>query len=272
MSLLKIDVESLKIAYRNPRIHLKPVSAMITYEENMLATGDEDGIVKIWDMRQEKECFSLHDNEDFISDMSYNPGQKLLLAAGGGGYLSVFNPRKGRLEARSDHMDDELLSVKWICGGKNAIVGTTEGVLNFWKAGDWGNISTRFPGHPESVDSIVVIDEHTVVTGSSDGMLRIVSCLPNQLLGLVGEHGDFPIESVRMSRNKNFLASASHDNRIKFWNIDYLFEDEEDEGEQAPMEVEEMEEVDNSGRSVGFGGTELSKKKEKKKQFFSGLE
>ena len=182
--------------------------------------------------------------------------------------------------------EDELLSVAWFRGGRNAVCGTQEGVLNIWTAGDWGNISTRFPGHPESIDALCMVDEETVVTGSSDGMLRIVSLLPNRLLGLVGEHGDFPIEQIRMSFNKSLLASCSHDSRVKFWNIDYLFEDEDDEdddeeggnedddGDAAPMDLvdERPGQIDNRGKQVDRADKQqLSKNKQKKQQFFSGI-
>ncbi len=56
----------------------------------------------------------------------------------------------------------------------------------------------RFPGHPESVDAIVKFDEDTVITGSSDGVVRILNVLPNKLLGVVGEHVDMPIEKLAL--------------------------------------------------------------------------
>lgn len=281
MALLMTDVATGKEAFRNNRAMLKPISALEVWGEpadgpGMVATGDEDGVVKVWDMRQAKEVYTLHDNEDYICDLSYHAGRRELLASGGDGYLSVFNMRRGKLEARSDNMDDELLSVCWFRGGKNAICGTQEGVLNIWTAGDWGNISTRFPGHPESIDTICPLDEDTVVTGSSDGILRIVSLLPNRLLGLVGEHGEFPIEEIQMSFNKSLLGSCSHDNSVKFWNIDYLFEedDEGDEQDGGEMDLGEDDLVaDNRGKHTARPGEEvLSKNKQKKKEFFSGLE
>ncbi len=33
-------------------------------------------------------------------------------------------------------------------------------------------MSDRFPGHPDSVEAILKIDEDTVLTGSSDGLIR----------------------------------------------------------------------------------------------------
>ncbi len=72
-----------------------------------------------------------------------------------------------------------------------------------------------FPGHPKSIDSLLVIDEDTVVSGSSDGLLRIVQLYPHKLLGVVGEHGEYPIECVRLSGDKTVLGSSSHDQSVK---------------------------------------------------------
>lgn len=38
----------------------------------------------------------------------------------------------------------------------------------------------------------------------------------------MGEHADFPIERIRLSRDGNLIASCSHDQTVKFWNIEHL--------------------------------------------------
>ena len=51
---------------------------------------------------------------------------------------------------------------------------------------------------------------------------RAVHILPNRLVGVVGEHEDFPVENLSKSHCGRFLASCSHDQKIKFWNIEEL--------------------------------------------------
>ena len=43
-------------------------------------------------------------------------------------------------------------------------------------------------GHPSSVDAILKYDEDSVLTGCSDGLIRILSLQPNKMLGIIGEH------------------------------------------------------------------------------------
>ena len=48
--------------------------------EHFLATGDEEGGVKLWDLRQSKELFSWQENDDFISELLLSPENNALLA------------------------------------------------------------------------------------------------------------------------------------------------------------------------------------------------
>jgi hypothetical protein len=66
--------------------------------------------VKLWDLRKPKPVFEWKDNEDYISSFCIHEEKNTLLATGADGFLSVFHLRKGKLEARSDNMEDELLS------------------------------------------------------------------------------------------------------------------------------------------------------------------
>jgi WD repeat-containing protein 55 len=125
------------------------------------------------------------------------------------------------------------------------------------------------------------------VTGSSDGLLRLISLEPNKLLGVVGEHSDLPVEALELSRDRKYIVSASHDNKIKFWNIEYLYDDGDDEEEgNAKMMDTGKDDVDahdggdededgDDDRDEGSNNskaTQNQSKKSRKGAFFSGLE
>ena len=57
-------------------------------------------------------------------------------------------------------------------------------------------------GHPASVDALAEFDADTLLTGSSDGVIRIVSILPNKMLGVVGEHDAYPVERLSLSHDR----------------------------------------------------------------------
>lgn len=43
--------------------------------------------------------------------------------------------------------------------------------------------------------------------------------LPNRVLAVIGEHEGFDIERVRITHDRRFVASASHDQSIRFWSL-----------------------------------------------------
>ena len=67
--------------------------------------------------------------------------------------------------------------------GRKVVCGSQEGVLDIFDYSDIEDISDRFPGHPSSVDALLPLDDDIVMTGSSDGVIRIISILPNKMLG-----------------------------------------------------------------------------------------
>jgi len=123
----------------------------------------------------------------------------------------------------------------------------------------------------------VKIDEDTVLTGSSDGIVRVIGVLPNKMLGVVGEHGDMPVERMALSLDRTSLATASHDHTIKLWDVKDLFEeggaglrnsgdgdgDASLRAELGGAAVDEGDESDESD-SEGGGGKRKRKNKEKK--------
>lgn len=206
--------------------HESPIYSMVVTGENFLATGDDDGNLKLWDLRQQKAVMEVRESEEFISDIAVDDAKRTLLTTSGEGTLTAFNLRRKKLDTQSELFDSEFLSLAIVKGGQKVVCGCGMGELNIFSWGEWGNISDRFPGHPMSVDCMVPLTDEIICTGSCDGMIRAVNILPNRFLGIVGEHpGDFPVENLSLSRDKHWLASCSHDQKIKFWDVDSIKEE-----------------------------------------------
>ncbi|KAL1916058.1 uncharacterized protein VTP21DRAFT_6062 [Calcarisporiella thermophila] len=267
-SIQAIDLNSCQIVSTKPESHENPINTLLALDENILATGDDAGIIKLWDIRQGTEVMKYSEHEDFIADMTFCEERRSLIVAGGDGYLSVWDIRKPDLVAMSDNQEDELLSVEILKDGKKVVVGSQEGILNLWTWGDWGDVSDRFLGHPNSIDAICRVDEDTIVTGSSDGIIRVIGILPNKFHGIIGEHEDFPVEQIKMSWDKRYLASCSHDAVVRFWDVRYLFESEEEE--ETKDEQKDEDENDTGGMEVDEEGSGSKKRRKNKKEKNAG--
>ncbi|KAJ2713439.1 WD repeat-containing protein jip5 [Coemansia spiralis] len=227
-----MDVETGAEVARFAAAHDKPVNIVKFVNEQVVATGDEAGCVKLWDTRQSKLAFAHAEHVDYISDLAFCAEKRHLLAASGDGCLSVYDVRKAKPFQVSANQDDELLSLAIIRGGKKVVTGQTDGVLGIFSYGQFGDVSDRFPGHPQSIDTICKLTEDLCVTGSSDGLLRIVQFFPHKLVGIAGDHQALPVEKVVLSHDQQWLASCSHDHMVHFWDIGYIFNDGSDSESQ----------------------------------------
>mmetsp|Transcript_22499 Transcript_22499/g.32854 ORF Transcript_22499/g.32854 Transcript_22499/m.32854 type:complete len:389 (-) Transcript_22499:160-1326(-) len=251
--------------------HQVPINKCLLLDNNCLTTGDDSGCVKIWDVRTNSEVSTFHVQEDYISGFSFNSDASTLLCTSGDATLCAYDIRKRLTKTssstttsnavkQSDAQESEIHSVEILKHGRKVICGTQDGVILIFSWGRWGDCSDRFPGHPQTVDCMLKVDESTVITGSSDGLLRVVSIHPNKILGVIGDHDDFPVEGMCASRDRKILGTFSHDDVIRFWDIS-MFDgdvDETDMGEECtekmPADEEEWEDADEEEMSQGNSG------------------
>ena len=232
-----LDIETQTCIGTYEDAHDYAVSRLCTISENMFASGDDEGVVKLWDRRKPTSIRQWQENEDFIADLSYVPDKKTLLVAGGDGYLTVLDIRKPDLIARSDNMESDILCLDVVKEGRKVVCGFQDGVLGLFSWGDWGDMSDRFVGHPASIDTLVALTDEIVLTGSADGLVRAMSILPNKFLGIVGDAGEgYPVERMRVSDGGKWLVCCSHDDRVRFWDIENAFEDGSDDDEAVEEE------------------------------------
>lgn len=284
-SILSTDANSGQAIARLENAHSDGINALRMISPSVIATGDDSGGIKVWDVRQQICCAHYEgQHEDFIADFEYSETNNVLLAVSGDGTMSAMDLRNtSQILGQSENQEDELLSVVLMKGESKVVCGSQGGILNIFSYGTWDDISDRFPGHPQSVDTLVKIDDETLFSGSSDGMIRVVSVLPNKLLGVVGEHMDCPIERLALSPDSRLLSSVSHDNTIKLWDVGYITHEEEESPAQsegaANMTIpafEQGEEAMEDSDEESKGKKEKKKKKDKgniapKNNFFQDL-
>ncbi|KIJ63633.1 hypothetical protein HYDPIDRAFT_113126 [Hydnomerulius pinastri MD-312] len=241
----------------------------------MFCTGDDDGVIKLWDPRKSQEIRRHSHHFDFISDFLWLGDKKQLISTSGDGTLSVIDVRGKKPEpfAQSEDQEDELLSIVAIKNESKVVVGTQLGILSIFNRNQgWGDCVDRVPGHPQSIDALCAIpssypsSHSTILTGSSDGLLRAVQLFPTKLLGVVADHGSFPIERLAVDQNGEgrWVGSAGHEDTLKMTDLKDVFEDEnsdDDENANAPSDEEasadrEGVEVENTQAQAPSDGGE----------------
>lgn len=168
------------------------------------------------------------------------------MAASGDGCLSGWNLAKGDVDGISENLNDEILSLALMPDGERLLCGTQDGVVNLFEWGAWGEPVGSYRGHPASISSIVVVDNNSVFTGSSDGLIRVVQVAPHKIYGVFGDCGDLPVEELRLSHDNSLLASVSHDLAVRFWDVREYFVDEMEADDDDDDDIDEKDDDSDS--------------------------
>jgi len=298
-SIFRLDTETGSVVSKWDKAHSSAPSRILPIEQNLFASGDDDGVISLWDPRrptdsnsavrtyshhfdwitsmlwcthlappktakltkeeqekkklreekkrkrkQKKSNLYGEDEEEEEANVTQTQRERLVVTSGDG-TLSVIDVRAGKSGAEvSEDQEDELLSIASVKQNSKLVVGTQLGILSLW-APTKGLLDhvDRIPGHPASVDTMCTLDDDTILTGSSDGLVRVVQILPHKLLGIVADHGGMPVE--RIARCGSWMASIGHGAEIKLTDLAPLLE--EDDGED-----------DEDGEAQALGVTNLS--------------
>ncbi|KAL5707264.1 WD domain repeat-containing protein 55 [Ranunculus cassubicifolius] len=224
-SILATDVETGATIARLDDAHEAAVNRLVNLTETTIASGDDDGCIKVWDTRQRTCCNTFEAHEEYISDMTFAADSMKLLVTSGDGTLSVCSLRKNKVLTQSEFSEDEPLSVVIMKNGRKVVCGTQNGVLLLYSWGHFKDCSDRFTGfQSNSIDVLLKLDEDRLITGSENGLISLVGILPNRIIQPIAEHSEYPVERLAFSHDKKFLGSISHDQMLKFWDMEELLQ------------------------------------------------
>ncbi|CAH1644965.1 unnamed protein product [Spodoptera littoralis] len=214
-----VQTEKLKRCYENA--HDEPIYRLVNLDNNKIVTGDDGGTVKLWDMRKPDPIFNIKIGEEHVSDMITNDAQKYLVCASGDGVLTSIDLKGSKIFTTSEEYDSELTCLGLFRSDTKLLVASSIGKLYLFNWKEFGLHSDEYIGQKHAIQCMVPITQNIVVTSGEDGVLRAAHMFPQRQLGVVGQHR-LPVERLDISHDGQYIASCSHDNDVKFWNISYF--------------------------------------------------
>ena len=94
-----------------------------------------------------------------------------------------------------------------------------------------------------------------IATGSSDGLVRLVQLFPTKVLGVVADHGEFPVERIKMDMggdeglHSRWLGSVSHDEVLRMTDLGDALEDSDGEGDDKEKDERNDDDSDEEGET-----------------------
>ena len=121
---------------------------MANVNENLFATGDDGGVLKLWDMRQRTNdpVFTLKEVEDYISSIVTNDQCRYLLMTSGDGFLTTINIPQKKLYVQSEVYEEEMTCMGIFRKDSKLVVGSSKGNFYTFNWGQFGYHCDAFTG------------------------------------------------------------------------------------------------------------------------------
>lgn len=224
-SIMVTDFETGKLKRFWDKAHDEPIYTITVLDENLVASGDDGGTVSLFDLRVKGNdpIFSLKEVDDYISCIITNNQKKLLVCTSGDGYVTTLNIGSRKMFVQSEPYEEELTCAGIYRNESKVVVGSSKGNFYTFNWGEFGYHNDAFSGPLTPISLMLPITERIAITAGEEGVIRAMHLVPGRVLGIVGQHS-LAVETMDICSNGEFIASSSHDNDIKFWNIKY-FED-----------------------------------------------
>lgn len=229
-----IDSNTYLVVRKQSGAHDSAVYSLAAKDNTLLASGDDEGIVKLWDLRQRSLAAQFEEQEGFVAQLLFVPSSPHeLIAVGSCGYVASLDIRKGELIARSDPVPHEPTCATLTKGDGLCIVGTEDGTLEIFHVGDWAeplsSVNLSGGGSDVGVQALQTLSpNHSVLfAGSDDGFVRVMSIEPTTAAEVLVEHVDASVERMAISRDRQLLGSVGQDKMLKFSPIGHLFAENE---------------------------------------------
>ncbi|CAL8140701.1 unnamed protein product [Orchesella dallaii] len=221
------DVEAgLKLERTIKNATTAPVSSLYIIDEHLLASGDDDGNVLIWDNRSQTPntpSTSLRLGEDAITSMVTNIDKRVLVCASEEGAIYALKIRGGKVQVESEIYDYEFNCSCVFKQEAKLAVGDGKGdvyIFNWDEFGKHSDIVTGI-GRGEAINAMIPITEKIILSGGDDGFIRAFNFFPQKYLGVVGKVGH-PVEKMDVCNDGHLIASIGADETVKFWNVAYF--------------------------------------------------
>ncbi len=262
--------------YQVVRKFRKVTSVSFSTDVRYVASGHENGQIKIWEIKTGELLNVLWATKVFggIIDVEFSPDGRFIAACQDDERLRVWRFPDYREKFLEGH-ERAVYSLAFDPVTGHLVSAGVDGRVRIWDI-ETGETIREIKAHEKAIMSVAVTEDgRTLITGSKDNTIRIWELATGRRVAELLGHGK-QVNSVAVNSNVTLLASGSDDGTVRIWDISGLglcdnisltpvpfypaklngeawFEDESGDGALAPGEKGKfMITISNVGEGVAF--------------------
>lgn len=184
----------------------------------LLATGDTDGSVCLWDVTTGQQLLICQGHTSWVYAVNFSPDSQMLASSGLDQTIRVWNVRTGESYRMLQGHTDSVWSIAFSPDGYTLASGSADQTIRLWTVRT-GECLKILQGHTNWIASVSYsLDGNTLVSGSFDQTIKVWDLITGQCLKTL--HGTTQIWSVALSPDGRTLASGGEDCTVQLWDLD----------------------------------------------------
>ena len=193
-------------------------SVAISSDGQLLATGDLDGNIRLWQMQTGQQLLTLKGHSAWVRSIAFSPQGDILASGGADHLVKLWNVSDSQCFRTYTGHTKGVYSVTFSPDGQTVASGSQDGTVKLWDI-DTGESLKTLQGHTNWVLSVAFSPQgKTLVSGSADQTVRFWDCRTGRSLRTLQGHTD-GVCSVALTRDGKTLASGSADQTVRFWDV-----------------------------------------------------
>ncbi|EDX87892.1 hypothetical protein S7335_5605 [Synechococcus sp. PCC 7335] len=164
------------------------LSVAFSPDGKLLATGDINHEIQIWQSADGKPLLSLTMDEGWVWSVAFSPNGKLI-AGSANGAVHLWHVQNGELVQCFDDYSDRVFCVSFSPDGKLLATGSEDRQVKVWDL-KTGHLLHQLKGHTDEVRSVAFLPTQqpssTLASASYDGTVRLWHAIKGECLAVLG--------------------------------------------------------------------------------------
>ncbi len=190
-------------------------------EDEILASGDDDGTVRLWNLNQSDTQRTLGSHLLGVSSVEFCQEGQILASGGRDATIKLWDMQNhGELLDTLKGHEFGVNAVACSPNGKILASGSDDHTIRLWDLKNPGTVIATLRGHTDDVNSIAFSrDGSLLASGSDDHTIRLWDLQKSETVITTLQNHKNGVNSVAFSPDGSLLASGSDDQTILLWNM-----------------------------------------------------
>ena len=197
--------------------HLRPVQAVAAGPDGRrMASGSDDGMVRIWQFADGKLLHTLEGHESSISSVAFSPDGRYVASGDIFGKIFLWDAATGRLVRTIDALTALVLALAFSPDGKMLASGGADRAVRLWnlRTGHLDDTIGRHLGYVLSASFSA--NGARIATSGSDGQVLVWDVQKKSVSLRISAHRGWAV-GVDFSPDGQQIVSGGSDHRVKLW-------------------------------------------------------